>query len=246
MKQHFSGYCNVCEKVVVLELAEPNFYRSLRCTGCGCWPAQRAFWHVLTTLHPDWRDKVIHESSAGHDAVTSRFLRECPNYIVSQYDKSVPPGTEVKDHLLPGGIYIAQDLQAQSFPDAVFDIVVTREVFEHVFDPASAMSEIARTLKPGGACIVAVPVVNGFNPSQRRASLQNGIVHHLLEAQYHGNHMESGALVAMDWGYDIVNHFSQYSGMDFSMGIFSKPDGIMPDEFNQILFAIKRPRPNIS
>lgn len=241
MQQRFNGRCSVCEQQVEFEMDTKNFYRSVRCTACGSWPAQRAFWHVLTAMHPDWRSKVIHESSAGPDPVTKRLLAECPGYLISQYNASVTPGAQVLDARLPGGKYVAQDLQSQTFPDAVFDIVVTRDVFEHVLDVAAALAEITRTLRPGGSCIMAVPVVNGFQPSRRRAGMHQGAIQHLLKPQYHGNQMEGGALVTIDWGYDIVAHFSRYSGMPFCIGTFHKPDGIPPDEFNQILFAQKAP-----
>lgn len=35
-------------------------------------------------------------------------------------------------------------------PDAIFDVAVAIEVFEHIEDDSAAMRELARTLKPGG------------------------------------------------------------------------------------------------
>ncbi len=44
------------------------------------------------------------------------------------------------------------------FPPASFDTVVSTEVLEHVADPAKAMSEMARVLKPGGYLVLATPM----------------------------------------------------------------------------------------
>jgi len=44
-----------------------------------------------------------------------------------------------------------------------FDLVITQDFFEHVLRPAKAFAEIARTLKPGGALIYAVPYDLGKN-----------------------------------------------------------------------------------
>ena len=43
------------------------------------------------------------------------------------------------------------------FPDATFDRIVVSEVLEHIPDDASALSEIARVLKPGGRVAATVP-----------------------------------------------------------------------------------------
>jgi len=43
------------------------------------------------------------------------------------------------------------------FADNYFDRIIAREVIEHVIDPAVMTGEIARTLKPGGICVVTTP-----------------------------------------------------------------------------------------
>ena len=43
------------------------------------------------------------------------------------------------------------------FPDAMFDIITSDQVFEHVQDHAAAFSEISRVLKPGGVSVHIYP-----------------------------------------------------------------------------------------
>jgi ubiquinone biosynthesis O-methyltransferase len=43
------------------------------------------------------------------------------------------------------------------FPDATFDVVLSTEVIEHVPDPALAVKEFARVLKPGGHLVLSTP-----------------------------------------------------------------------------------------
>jgi len=43
------------------------------------------------------------------------------------------------------------------FPDDTFDIVITSEVLEHIQDDVTAISEMARVLKPGGRFAATVP-----------------------------------------------------------------------------------------
>ncbi len=56
------------------------------------------------------------------------------------------------------------DLEQIDLPDASFDIVVCREGLMFALDPAAAMSEIARVLRPGGRVAVAVWGPRNRNP----------------------------------------------------------------------------------
>ncbi|MBL8950965.1 MAG: class I SAM-dependent methyltransferase [Myxococcaceae bacterium] len=45
---------------------------------------------------------------------------------------------------------------AMTFPDSTFDFVYSHSVFEHIDDPAAAVKEVVRVLKPGGAVYLSV------------------------------------------------------------------------------------------
>jgi SAM-dependent methyltransferase len=174
--------------------------------------------HVLTTFFPQWRNLCIHESSPGWDRVTQRLATECTNYTATQYDQTMPFGSVVEAPRMIGGKYRNENLEAQTFATETFDLVITQDVFEHIFRPDLAISDIARTLKPGGATIMTVPIVRKTKPSRRRARLSGGYIEHLLPAEYHGNPLGvEGSLVVMDWGYDIAAYFQHHSGMSFLM-----------------------------
>jgi SAM-dependent methyltransferase len=49
------------------------------------------------------------------------------------------------------------DALALPFPDAAFDRVIAAEVLEHIPNDTSAMTELARVLRPGGTMAVTVP-----------------------------------------------------------------------------------------
>jgi SAM-dependent methyltransferase len=49
------------------------------------------------------------------------------------------------------------DLCALPFRDAAFDAAINIVTLEHIRDPARALCEIARTLKPGGRILLAIP-----------------------------------------------------------------------------------------
>jgi SAM-dependent methyltransferase len=51
------------------------------------------------------------------------------------------------------------------FEDGSFDLVLSTEAFQYVPDPAHAVNEIHRVLRPGGSVIITVPLVWHYNRS---------------------------------------------------------------------------------
>jgi SAM-dependent methyltransferase len=180
------------------------------CERCGSIPRERALMHVIQTRYPNWRDLTIHESSPVNRGASVKLAQQCRSYTASQYDPQLGFG-----NTYPIAGYRSENLEKQTFSDEAFDIVVTQDVFEHIFDPRAAFIEIARTLRPGGAHIFTTPLVNKEKPSEKVASLSNaGVVYH-RPPEYHGNPMSTeGSLVTWHWGRDIVTHIKDASGLD--------------------------------
>jgi hypothetical protein len=240
----FPGHCPICETATrffatsdepVAEKWLARFFReNLRCPACRSVPRERAVAHVLNEVVPEWRNLAIHECSPGGRGLSPKLKRQCISYVATQYDPALPPGT------LIDGRWRNEDLENQTFPDAAFDLVITQDVFEHVFHPGKAASEIARTLKEGGYCLMTVPVVRPWATSQRRASPgPHGPIHHLSE-QYHGNPVGGGkSLVTIDWAFDIAAYLTKHSGMPFVvMAIDDMRIGVR-DPVNAVLLARK-------
>ena len=206
------GYCPICEAPARF-VAHGDWYRDdLRCSGCASIPRERALICAIDAVRPDWRAVALHESSPRIGGLSAKLRRECLGYVESQFDTDTPLGA------LGARGYRSEDLERQTFADESFDLVVTQDVFEHLFDPQAAIREIARTLKPGGAYLMTVPLVNKERPTARRASLQDGEVIHHAPAQYHGSPIDpNGSLVTVDWGYDIAQALEEASGMATSI-----------------------------
>jgi SAM-dependent methyltransferase len=172
---------------------------------------------------PNWKELCIHESSPVSKGASVKLKKYCRNYLASHYFPNFPLG---KMH--PSG-FRNEDLESQTFADESFDLIVTQDVMEHIFDPAKAFSEIGRVLRPGGAHIFSVPLVNKEKPSEVWARKEkDGNIIYLREAEYHGNPIsEEGSLVTMGWGYDICDFVYKHSGLfttinyidDLSLGI---------------------------
>lgn len=227
------GVCPTCANNVTFVATNSWLRDYYRCSNCGSKPRERAIMRVLEMYYPDWRNRVIHESSPISRGASVRIAQQCKTYIPSQLFPDLAFG-ECK-----GGVR-CENLETMTFADESIDLHITQDVMEHVFNPDLVFKEVARTLKPGGAHIFTVPIVNKHKPSVRRALLKNGEIVHLRKPVYHGNPVDSnGALVICDWGFDICEHIHEASGLythvvsidDISHGIRA--------EYIEVLVTIK-------
>ena len=204
MKKNYlkiEGFCPICEKEVIFRSKDDWLRDHFVCSNCGSIPRERALMQVIKTYYPNYRDLKIHESSPGIRGASIKLKSECRSYSTSHFYNDLPLG---KYHPTQG--HRCEDLENLTFVDEEFDLFITQDVMEHIFDPEKAFKEIARVLKPGGAYIFTVPLVNKSNKSERWASRSDDgelIFHH--EPEYHGNPIDTeGSLVTMHWGYDIA------------------------------------------
>lgn len=199
------GSCPICEKGTIFIKFGDWLRDDLRCFRCLSIPRHRAIIHVLTTHFPQWRAYKIHESSP-YGASSDKLAKECSGYLPTHYNTDAPPGTVTRG-------FRCEDLENQTFPDDFFDMVITQDVLEHLFDPAKALVEIARTLKPGGAHVFTVPWYS-WKTTDRRAVKHNGEICHFKEPEFHGNPIDSdGSLVVTEWGWELNNFIFENSGM---------------------------------
>ena len=102
-----------------------------------------------------------------------------------------------------------QNLEALTFPDASFDIVLTSDVMEHVRLHDRAHAEIARVVKPGGVYMFTVPHYRHQRETYYRVQIVNpddpSTDLYLCEKEYHGDqNAEDGmALSYRSYGTDI-------------------------------------------
>jgi SAM-dependent methyltransferase len=207
----FCPTCNACSRF----LSDSHWLREhFVCCNCGSIPRERALMVCIEMFYPQWRDLIIHEASPVERGTSRRLKTECPGYGTSFYDPRIPPGEFHPQHG-----YRCENLEALTLSDASLDLLITQDVFEHLFHPDRAIREIERVLKPGGAHIMTVPIVNKSRRSERRAELGAvGEIIYLKPPEYHGNPIDSrGALVTVDWGYDILDFLSSHSRLSCSL-----------------------------
>jgi SAM-dependent methyltransferase len=199
-------------------------------------PRERALALVLNEIRPNWRNLSIHESSPSPTGVSVVLARQGQNYTVSQYFPGRPFGTMI------GGVR-NENLENQTFEDETFDIVISLDVMEHVYYPDRVISEIHRTLKPGGVYICTFPVrnyqVNGWE--RRLIQHEDGSREDLKEPEIHGNPVSNeGSIVTIDYGYDLHKSIVEWAPFDVRVNRFNDAyHGIIGD-YTEVIVCKKR------
>ena len=99
--------------------------------------------------------------------------------------------------------YPEEDLRSLSFGDASFDVVLTSDTLEHVADPAAALKETRRVLRPGGRHLFTVPIRPDLDRTRSRAG-QRPIYHGRPPGPFrHLRPPRADMLVRTDFGRDF-------------------------------------------
>lgn len=228
------GFCPCCDQNVVYRSTNDWLRDHFFCQNCGSIPRERALMLTIEKYCPNWKTLLIHESSPENRGASLKLKRYSEKYISSQFYPNFPLGSMVKGHR-------NEDLEKQTFPDNFFDLVITQDVMEHVFDSEKAFIEIARTLKKGGMHIFTVPIVNKHKPTEIWANKGiNGEPVFLREPEYHGNPVDpKGSPVTMHWGYDIIDFIKDKSELETLIEYIDNLDYGIRAEYIEVLVSIK-------
>jgi demethylmenaquinone methyltransferase/2-methoxy-6-polyprenyl-1,4-benzoquinol methylase len=109
---------------------------------------------IHLALRPEGRPRVL-DVATGPAAVARRLARRVPSVAIVGVDQSpemLGAGVElVRDAGLAGRIrFVLGQGEHLPFPDGAFDAVTFTYLLRYVDDPAEALRELARVLRPGG------------------------------------------------------------------------------------------------
>jgi SAM-dependent methyltransferase len=217
------GFCNIAAAPSDFVITDPNFRENVfssvsnstnrqRTLVCGI--SMAVFGHPLATLphitrYINQNGLKVYTAEANSALFTAlKQLIKPELFFFSEYFDGKYPSGE-----LVGGI-MHQDLQATSFKDATFDLVLTSDVLEHVPDALKAEKEIVRILKPGGTYCFTVPFLPYGDRDKLMATQdEHGKINFLAEPQYHGDPLRSeGSLVFRIFSYNELKSRFENSG----------------------------------
>lgn len=213
---------------------EPWLRDYFKCSNCDCIPRERALMLTIKENYPNWKELMIHESSPGNRGHSKLLREKSINYLESQFFSSQGLGE------LFNGVR-NEDLENLTFEDESFDLVITSDVMEHIYEPDKAFKEIHRTLKPGGAHIFSVPIINKHKPTQQWAKKgSDGQPVFLYEPEWHGNPIDKqGSPVTYHWGYDIKDYIEKHTGAQCEIIYIDNLDFGIRAEYIEIIVAKK-------
>ncbi|MGP2415650.1 class I SAM-dependent methyltransferase [Pantoea ananatis] len=223
------GYCHCCKQQVKFHSDDVWLRDHFSCSSCNSTPRQRNLVKTLDELVPAWGEKIMHESSPSNE-----YFSHLVDYSFSQY----VPDNELGSPVSGGGTN--QNIELTTFDSNSFDVFISQDVLEHVFNPEAACKEVLRVLRPGGWHIFTTPRHNNLRKSIQRASLKGSQVKHIKSPEYHENPVGDGkSLVTFDWGRDFEKLLQKWTGRNVLT--LDKPDparGIAGSMFE--VFAIQK------
>lgn len=83
------------------------------------------------------------------------------------YEQLLGGAAEIVGFDVPGNVHadLHGSIDAIPVPDASFDVVLCLQVLEHVPDPAAAVRELRRSVRPGGRVLLSTHGVYPFHPN---------------------------------------------------------------------------------
>lgn len=233
------GYCPICEAPAKF-IAHDKWYRdTLICQSCenGSLPRERALAYVLNREMPDWRARKIHECAPMNTGISMKLRAEAKGYIASHYYPDQPLGSMVNE-------WRNENIEATTFADDSFDLVVSLDVTEHVFNPGAKFRDIYRTLKPGGLYVATFPIRKGMAEHAKPLAIRraDGSINFLKEPpEYHGNPIDGkGSLVTWDYGHDIHHLIAYWAPFDVEITRFSDRYLGILGEYTDVILCRKR------
>jgi glycosyltransferase involved in cell wall biosynthesis/SAM-dependent methyltransferase len=198
----------------------PNWREGLVCPSCKMKNRQRLIALLINQVYLNEVGKTLYFM----EKVTPFYEWANKSLINHQLIGSEYLGHEYESGAIINGIQ-HEDAEHLSFIDQSIDLIVSNDVFEHVPNPQTALSECARVLKPGGILLATIPFYHYSDQSIARAEIVNGEIKHLLPPLYHINPLSTnGSLVFTDFGWDIIETIKNAGFSVASVDIYSSAE----------------------
>jgi SAM-dependent methyltransferase len=128
------------------QMEDESMARNLAAQAEAIWPAESKL--VADYGLPE--GARILDAGCGTGEFTVRLLAARPDLSVTGIDILPSRIALLRARRVPGASFMVGDLLHLDFPEAAFDFVACRHVLQSVPEPARAVAELARVLKPGG------------------------------------------------------------------------------------------------
>ncbi len=174
-----------------------------------------AFYEECVGINKKYSGDIL-DIGCGRGFLLQRVGRQSePDSRLSGLDIS-PKLCELARKNNPGAVIVCGDAENLPFGDNSFDVIFMTEALEHMLDYDKALSEVHRTLRPGGMFIVTVPNRDwaryDFYDEKRNKSLQPVDDHFFrfteIEGYLRRNHFKILQVKGLDnlWYYGPIHN----------------------------------------
>ncbi|MBD2388195.1 class I SAM-dependent methyltransferase [Cylindrospermum sp. FACHB-282] len=111
--------------------------------------------HIMAAIFPT-NESTILEIGCGSGGSAS-YINECQEYIGTDLSEIAVSQANIAYSKKPNFKFIAMDALKLQFEQDRFDVVIAREVIEHLPNPIDCIKEVFRVLKSGGIFVVTSP-----------------------------------------------------------------------------------------
>jgi len=206
----YYGNCDVCNSpqpfIVDYRFAETendvkkiNWRERLVCPNCGCNSRQRYSARQIFKAYEKGKKILLYEQNS---EVFRKVQRE-----ISEIQGFDYPGSGHQEKKING--VDTQDICALEYPDESFDLIISNDVFEHVYDYEQAFKEAYRVLRTGGKMIFTVPFDGNSIETARRVEMDEANVIYTADKYFHGNPVpgleKEPLLVYQIFGWDMID-----------------------------------------
>ena len=228
------AFCPICARRRLLVRLDANEI-AVRCSTCRAGAITLSLVSVLNRIVPDLEARKVYELS-GRGPLFRYLRKRAGNFSCSEYFEHIAPGQYCGD-------VQNQDVQRLTFADGCFDVCTSTEVFEHVPDDLRGFSEIYRVLAGNGVFVFTVPLLAQYQTIERASLGPDGIVRHLLPAEYHLDPLRSNKpiLAFRNYGRDIVDRLKQRGFRHAE--IVNPPDALVWGHVRPVVVAYKDSKP---
>jgi len=259
-KWQYNGYCDCCEQHLDMigdwALSEfscnydayifdaskysrwyervPLFRETLVCPKCRLNNRQRGIFFVLKNLEIEVGRQDIYV----YEQITpfySELTKKGKQVFGSEY-----LGKDYTRGMIYGKVR-HEDAHCLTFESGSFDLLISNDVFEHVYDLNQTLREAYRVLRKNGILLLSVPFDISRITTYKRAKIMNDSIQHILPPIYHGNPVsKNGSLVYYDFGWDIIDIIKSNGFGKAFMQYYYAPNHALIGGGLQFIFVAKK------
>ena len=214
------AYCEVCNKFSIMKSGYNEGFDGETYFCCGMNGRMRAMYEFISRTFKKGIKVYIQEAmTSAYDAYEKYFGPD--NIAGSEYLGQDKICGEYYEY--DGNRIMHQDCTKLSFTDNTFDLLISQQVFEHVFDIKTALSESFRVLKDNGSCVISIPFFYNSENSVMLAKQEGENTIQLIDPpEIHGNPVSgTGSLVFWHHGWEFIRIMKYVGYSDARVRFFS-------------------------